>query len=84
MKPVKNTYQDFSKNENKNHTDVQTWLLSRPADTSVTHDTDRETGGETRETDTQTSSELDESGEEGHLLLHCVWCFGIDKEGEGD
>lgn len=64
--------QDFSENEDKNHADEQPGLLGGTTDTSITNDTDGETGGETGETDGQTSAELDEVGEEGALLLQAV------------
>jgi hypothetical protein len=35
--------QNFSENENKNHSDVESWLLGRSADTSVSDNTDGET-----------------------------------------
>jgi hypothetical protein len=36
--------QNFSENENKNHADVESWLLGSSADTSVSDDTNGETG----------------------------------------
>jgi len=48
------------------HTDEESALLGGTPDTGVTDDTDSESGGETGETDRQTSTELDETGVEGH------------------
>lgn len=48
--------QDFGEDENQNHTDEQSGLLGRTADTGVTDDADGETGGQTREADSQTST----------------------------
>jgi hypothetical protein len=36
--------QNFSENEDKNHADVESWLLGCSADTSVSDDTNGETG----------------------------------------
>jgi len=60
--------QDFGENENQNHADEETGLLSSSTDTGVTNDTNGETSSETSETDRQTSTELDETSVEGHLL----------------
>lgn len=56
MKPNRNTY----------HTNEQPRLLRGTTNTSITNDTDRESGGETGETDGETGAELDEAGVEGH------------------
>ena len=64
--------QDFSENENENHSDEQPRLLGRSTDTGVTHDSDGETSSHTGETDSETSTELDEVGEERRVLLQAV------------
>ena len=43
------------------HADEEPWLLSSTPYTSITNDTNSETSSETRETDGQTSTELDEA-----------------------
>lgn len=53
--------QDFSENEDQNHTDEQSWLLGSTTDTGITDDTDGETGGQTGESYSQTSTEMDEA-----------------------
>jgi hypothetical protein len=55
----------LSENENKNHTDEETRLLRVGADTSITDNTNRHSGGETRETDSETSTEVSEALEGG-------------------
>ena len=64
--------QDFRENENQNHADEQSWLLSSTADTSVTDNTNGETSSETGKTDGETGAELDEVGEEGGALAEVV------------
>jgi hypothetical protein len=64
--------QDFGENENQNHSDEQTGLLSCASDTCVTDDTDGEAGSETSQADGQTSTELDEASVEGKLLLQAI------------
>ena len=64
--------QDFGENENKNHSDEETGLLRGSSDTSITDNTNGETGSETGETDGQTGTELDEAREEGDILLEAV------------
>uniref|UniRef100_A0A182QBB2 Uncharacterized protein n=1 Tax=Anopheles farauti TaxID=69004 RepID=A0A182QBB2_9DIPT len=53
--------QHFGENEDQDHTDEQSRLLGSTTDTGVTDDTDGETGCQTRETDGQTSTEMDEA-----------------------
>lgn len=53
--------QDFSENEDQNHTDEQSGLLGSTTDTGITDDTDGETGGQTGESYSQTSTEMDEA-----------------------
>jgi hypothetical protein len=56
----------LSENEDKDHSDENPRLLSDSANTSITDDSDGETGGKTGETDGKTGTELDETGVEGH------------------
>ena len=60
--------QNFSENENKNHSDEESGLLCGTTDTSITNDTDSETGSETGKTDSETSTKLDETSVESHAL----------------
>uniref|UniRef100_A0A8W7P8J1 Uncharacterized protein n=1 Tax=Anopheles coluzzii TaxID=1518534 RepID=A0A8W7P8J1_ANOCL len=53
--------QHFGENEDQDHTDEQSRLLGSTTDTGVTDDTDGETGCQARETDGQTSAEMDEA-----------------------
>lgn len=64
--------EDFSENEDKNHADKESGLLSSTTDTSITDNTDGETGGKTSKTDGETSTELDETSVEGLLLAELV------------
>lgn len=59
---------DFGENEDKNHSDEESGLLSSTTDTSVTNNTDGETSSETSKTDGETSTELDETSVERLLL----------------
>lgn len=61
--------QDFGENENQDHTDEETGLLSGTTHTGVTNNADGETSGETSETDRETGTELDETGVERHGSL---------------
>jgi hypothetical protein len=72
--------QDFSENENQNHSDEKPGLLSSSADTSVTDDTDGETSSHTRKTNRETGTELDEALEEGDLLVQTVGDQDRDDE----
>ena len=72
--------QDFSENENKNHSDEQPWLLSSSSYTSITNNTNGETSSHTRQTDRETSTKLDEAGEEGSLLLQTIGDQDRDDE----
>jgi hypothetical protein len=56
----------LSENEDKDHSDEDPRLLSDSTNTSITDDSDGETGGETGETDRKSGTELDETGVEGH------------------
>lgn len=64
--------QDFSENENQNHSDEKTGLLSASSDTGITNNTNGETSSETSKTDGQTSTKLNEASVESHLLLQTV------------
>ena len=55
--------QDLGENKNKDHADVQSWLLSCASNTGVTDNTDSITGRQTRQTYSQTSSKVDKSAE---------------------
>lgn len=64
--------QDFGENENENHADEETGLLSSSTDTSVTNDADGKPGGQTGQTDGQTSTKLDEVGKQRGPLRQAV------------
>lgn len=72
--------QDFSENENENHADEQSRLLSSTADTCVTNDTDSETSSHAGETDRETSAELYETGVESVGVL----CESIGNQDRHD
>jgi hypothetical protein len=57
--------QDFSENENQNHSDEKAGLLRGSSDTSITNNTNGETGG-------QTSAELNEARVQGKVLLQAI------------
>lgn len=63
---------NFSENENKNHADEESGLLSGTTDTGVTNNADGETSGKTSKTDGETGTELDETSEERGLLAKLV------------
>jgi hypothetical protein len=57
--------QDFSKNQDENHSDKESGLLSSSSDSSVTDDSDSEASSQSRESHGQASTEMDEtSGED--------------------
>ena len=64
--------QDFGENENQDHSDEQTGLLSSSADTGVSNNTDSETSSKTSETNGETSTELNKASVEGKILLKTV------------
>lgn len=64
--------QNFSENEDKNHSNEESGLLCSTTDTSITDNTDSETGSETSETDGETSTKLDETSVESHVLSEIV------------
>jgi hypothetical protein len=64
--------EDFSENEDENHADEESGLLSGTTDTGVTNNTDGETSGKTSETDGETGTKLDETSEERGLLAKLV------------
>jgi len=68
--PVKT--QDFSENENQNHSNIESRLLSRSTHTRITNNTNSETRSKTSQTDGQTSTELDETSVERELLGQVV------------
>jgi len=59
--------QDFGENENENHSDEESWLLSSTPDTSVTDDTNSKAGSKTCETNGETSTKLDEASSKRHM-----------------
>ena len=61
--------QDLGENKNKDHADVQSWLLSCASNTGVTDNTDSITGRQTRQTYSQTSSKVDKSAEKLKTIL---------------
>jgi hypothetical protein len=61
--------QDFGENENQNHADEQPRLLRSSTDTSISHNSNGEAGSETSQTDSETSTELDETSEESVVIL---------------
>jgi hypothetical protein len=71
---------DFSENEDKNHSDEESRLLGGTTDTSVTNDTNGETGGKTSKTDGKTSTELNETSEQGLVLAEVVG----DQDGDDE
>jgi hypothetical protein len=64
--------QDFGENENQNHADEETGLLSSTTDTGVTDDTNGEASSKTSKTDRETSTELNETSVQGEFLLETV------------
>lgn len=64
--------QDFGENEDKDHSDEKTRLLSCAADSSITHNSDGEAGSKTRQANREAGTELDEAGEKGLLLRKVV------------
>jgi hypothetical protein len=72
--------QDFGENENKNHADEETGLLSGSSDTSITDNTNSETSSKTSETDGKTSTELNEAGVEREILLQTIGDKDRDDE----
>lgn len=61
--------QNFGENENENHADEESGLLSSTTDTGVTNNTDRKTSSHTGKTDSETSTELNETSVEGVAIL---------------
>lgn len=76
--PVKT--QDFSENENQNHSDVEAGLLGSSTNTGVTNNTNSKTSGKTSQTDSETSTQLDETSVQRKLLLKVVG----DKDGHDE
>lgn len=72
--------QNFGENENKNHSNEESWLLSSTTDTSITNNTNGETGSKTSKADGETSAELDETGEERQILSKVVG----DEDGDDE
>lgn len=72
--------QDFSENENQNHSDEQPGLLGSSSYTGVTNDANGETSSHTRQTNRETGTELDEAGEQRSFLLQTVGDQDRDDE----
>lgn len=64
--------QHFGENENENHADKETGLLSGTTHASITDNSNGKAGGETGQTDGKTSTELDEAGEKSFFLREVV------------
>lgn len=64
--------QDFGENENQNHSNKETRLLSGSTDTGITDDTNGKASSETSKTDRETSTELDETSVQREILLETV------------
>ena len=64
--------QYFGENENQNHSDEESRLLSGTAHTGITDDTNGESRRKTRKTDGQTRTQLNEVGEESSVLTEVV------------
>jgi hypothetical protein len=64
--------QDFSENENQNHSDIESGLLSCSANTCVTDNTNGKTSCHTSQTDGETCSQLNETSVQGDLLSQIV------------
>lgn len=64
--------QDFGENENQDHSNKETRLLSGSTDTGITNNTNGKTSSKTSETDGKTSTELDETGVQREILLETV------------
>lgn len=64
--------EDFGENEDKNHSDVETGLLGGTADTCIADNTNGKPGSKTSKTHSEASTKLDETSEEGKLLLQAV------------
>ena len=77
---TKRRTEDFSENENQNHSDEETGLLGSSSDTSITDNTNGETSSETSKTDGETSTELNEASEQRKILLETVGDKNRDDE----
>lgn len=64
--------QNFGENENQDHSDEESWLLSSTAHTSISNNADGETSSQTGQTHGQTGAKLNEASEEGCRLLEIV------------
>jgi hypothetical protein len=70
----------LSKDKDQNHPDKQSWLLSGTTHTSITDDSDGESGSETGQANRQARTELNEAGEEGLFLGEIVGDEHADDE----
>lgn len=64
--------QNFSENEDKNHSDVKTRLLSGSTNASVTDNTNSETGSQTSQTNSKTSTKLNETSIQRQALVQII------------
>lgn len=69
-KTVKTQY--FCKNEDQNHTDEQSRLLSCPPYSRISYDPNCEASSQTAETDSQTCTKLHETPEKEIYNLECL------------
>jgi hypothetical protein len=72
--------QDFGENENQNHADEQTGLLSSSSHTGITDNTDGKASSKTSQTDGQAGTKLNETGVERQVLLETVGDQDRDDE----
>jgi hypothetical protein len=72
--------QDFGENENQNHADEQTGLLSSSSHTGITDNTDGKASSKTSQTDGKTRTELNETSVQSHVLLQIVGDEDRDDE----
>ena len=64
--------QDFGENEDKDHADEESGLLSSASHTSISNNADSKAGGQTRQADAETSAELEEGSKQGQILLQPI------------
>lgn len=64
--------ENFCKDEDENHADIETWLLRTGTDSSITNDSNSKTSGHTTQSNRDTSSELQESCVDRHPLFNVV------------
>jgi len=64
--------QDFSENEDQDHANEESGLLSGTTNTSITHNADSESSSKASQTNGKTCTKLDEGGVERKSLLEIV------------